>query len=208
MSPTPPTRLKASDVEPTFKTEQTDSDPEEIDPDDFLAADFDDDDDEDYEEVVKVVKKPVLTKNGKRRGRPPKNAALKQEPLDDLSALFASDGGECSKDLDKKRKKRKTRVKKESDSDDDSDYDDDGDKRKSGGKRSRDERLFSYISEFVCYLCPERIEFDRFHHANLHYKDLHGEPAYLKCPKCDRKCFTPGGFVNHMETHEDPEKNK
>lgn len=211
-SSSPVTRIKTGgdDSAAPLKTEQADSDAEEIDPDDFLAADFDDDDDdEDYVEKIKEVKKPVLTKNGKRRGRPPKNAtALKQEPLDDLAGLFASDGGECSKDQTRKRKIKRKVKKESSDSDDDSDYDNDGDRRKSGGKRSRDERLFAYISEFVCYLCPERIEFDRFHHANLHYKELHGEPAYLKCSKCDRKCFTPGGFVNHMETHEDPEKNK
>ncbi|XP_055614232.1 zinc finger protein ZFP2-like, partial [Uranotaenia lowii] len=155
--------------------------------------DYDDDDDDDY--VIKPDKtEPIIEtqKVPKRRGRPPKNA-VKPYPEDSETSIV------------KKRKYRKRKIK--SDSEDD-DSDDEVTPRKSTGRRSRDERLFAHITEFVCYLCPERVEFDRFHHANLHYKELHKEPAYLKCAKCDRKCYTPGGFINHMETHEDPEKNK
>lgn len=204
-----------------YKAEITDSEPEEIDADDtdFLAEggfDFDDDDDdEDYINDVKKIKKELLDmpKTGKRRGRPPKSAATKKEPdtEEGIDDTHASGNGDGSKEAEKKPKaKRRRKIKKES-SGEDSDSDagsNDGDRRKSGGKRTRDERLFAHITEFVCYLCPDRVEFERFHHANLHYREFHQEPAYLKCNKCDRKCFTPGGFINHMETHDDPDKNK
>ncbi|XP_055644769.1 zinc finger protein 708-like [Toxorhynchites rutilus septentrionalis] len=187
------------------------------DDNDFLAEDGpdyidddDDDDDDDNETDVKyaTVKQTETPKTSKRRGRPPKNAASKK---DSETEIDASEYGQCSKDGERKHKsKRRKRFKKESsdessESDSGSNY---GDRRKSCGKRTRDERLFSYISEFICYICPERVEFERFHHANLHYREVHQEPAYLKCTKCDRKCFSPGGFINHMETHDDPEKNK
>ncbi|KFB36177.1 AGAP003566-PA-like protein [Anopheles sinensis] len=77
-----------------------------------------------------------------------------------------------------------------------------------GSRQMRDKRIFSYVDEFFCYYCPEKVLFERFHHANQHYKRVHDEPAFLRCPKCGKKCFTPGGFVSHMETHDDPEKNK
>ncbi|XP_065075817.1 zinc finger protein 93-like [Ochlerotatus camptorhynchus] len=202
----------------TYKAELSDSDPEEIDADDFLANDGfdfdDDDDDEDYVETVKETKAKELAETPKivkRRGRPPKHSALKKEPDTEVEIdKNASDIGETSKVLEKKgkRKKRKKITRESSDESSNSDASDDVDKRKLGGRRARDERLFKYIEEFVCYLCPDRIEFDRFHHANMHYKELHNEPAYLKCMKCERKCFTPGGFINHMETHDDPDKNK
>ncbi|XP_053679355.1 zinc finger protein 83-like [Anopheles nili] len=72
----------------------------------------------------------------------------------------------------------------------------------------RDERLFKYVDEFSCSYCIEKVTFQRFVEANHHYKIIHNEPGFLKCPKCDKKCFTPGMFISHMETHEDPEKNK
>lgn len=201
----------------TYKAELSDSDPEEIDADDFLANDgfdFDDDDDDDYVETAKETKAKEIAetpKIAKRRGRPPKNATLKKEPdTEEEIDKHVSDNGETSKVLEKKRKtrKRKKLAKDSSEESSDSDASDDVEKRRLGGRRARDERLFKYIDEFVCYLCPDRVEFDRFHHANMHYKELHNEPAYLKCAKCERKCYTPGGFINHMETHDDPDKNK
>lgn len=213
-------RLKRTSSTPVaYKAEVTDSEPEAIDADDtdFLGdfgLDFDDDNDIDYsaEEKSIKVKKSTETKTGKRRGRPPKNATIKKEPSTENDSSNAEDNGEPSYESyeEKPKVRRRRRIKRKRDSDDDgSDKDDSSfDRRKLGGKRPRDEKLFSYIEEFVCYLCPERVEFDRFHHANLHYKEFHNEPAYLKCTKCDRKCYTPGGFINHMETHEDPEKNK
>ncbi|XP_055550578.1 zinc finger protein 678-like [Wyeomyia smithii] len=193
-----------------YKAEITESDAEDIDGDCF-ADDFDDDNDLDYKTEPKEgkLKAVEIPKIKKRRGRPPKAIAVKKET--DLDTSNETEQGESSKDSElrhkvKKRrkfKKRLTRNKYDSDT-----GSNDGDRSRIGSKRARDERLFKYIEEFVCHLCPERVEFDRFHHANLHYREFHQEPAYLKCTKCDRKCFTPGGFINHMETHDDPDKNK
>lgn len=170
----------------------------------------------DYVQEIKETKpKEIIVeppKTGKRRGRPPKNASLKKEPGSDGEDLDkTAESSRVSEKKSPKKRGRKRLVKDSSDESSDSDSGSDAevtDRRKLGGRRPRDERLFRYIEEFVCYLCPERVEFDRFHHANMHYKELHGEPAYLKCSKCDKKCFTPGGFINHMETHDDPDKNK
>ncbi|XP_058821510.1 zinc finger protein 678-like isoform X2 [Topomyia yanbarensis] len=205
------TRPKRSISTPvTYKAENTTSDQDEYDAD--LADDgfdFDDDNDADYMEDVKDVKAKIveIPKTAKRRGRPPKNTSIKKEI--DLDA--SNDNlGECSKEsLGRQKARKKKKARKESSRDNyDSDAASNEVDRRTSGRRARDERLFALITEFVCYLCPERIEFDRFHHANLHYREFHNEPAYLKCSKCDRKCFTPGGFINHMETHDDPEKNK
>ncbi|XP_053679343.1 zinc finger protein 43-like [Anopheles nili] len=73
--------------------------------------------------------------------------------------------------------------------------------------KARD-KIFEYIDEFACNYCVEKVTFHRFIEADRHYKLVHNEPGFLKCPKCDKKCFNPGMFVSHMETHEDPEKNK
>lgn len=216
-------RPKRSASTPTtkYKVEVSDSDPE--DADDFMANDdfeCDDADDDDFLAKIEEKKPKDLSaekpKTGKRRGRPPKNALPKKENVSDGEEMdkTMSDKGETSKMSDKKGRKKRgrkrfTRGSSEESSDSDSGSDlEVTDRRKLGGRRAKDERLFKYIQEFVCYLCPDRVEFDRFHHANMHYKELHGEPAYLKCSKCDKKCFTPGGFINHMETHDDPDKNK
>ncbi|XP_053668506.1 zinc finger protein 667-like [Anopheles marshallii] len=73
---------------------------------------------------------------------------------------------------------------------------------------ARDNKIFQYVDEFACYLCTEKVTFKRFADAHLHYRVEHNQPPFLKCPKCDKKCHTPGMFVSHMETHDDPEKNK
>uniref|UniRef100_A0A4Y0BWH7 C2H2-type domain-containing protein n=1 Tax=Anopheles funestus TaxID=62324 RepID=A0A4Y0BWH7_ANOFN len=73
---------------------------------------------------------------------------------------------------------------------------------------ARDNKIFQYVDEFACYLCSEKVTFKRFADAHLHYRVEHNQPPFLKCPKCDKKCHTPGMFVSHMETHDDPEKNK
>uniref|UniRef100_A0A182M5Y9 C2H2-type domain-containing protein n=1 Tax=Anopheles culicifacies TaxID=139723 RepID=A0A182M5Y9_9DIPT len=73
---------------------------------------------------------------------------------------------------------------------------------------ARDNKIFQYVEEFACYLCSEKVTFKRFADAHLHYRVEHNQPPFLKCPKCDKKCHTPGMFVSHMETHDDPEKNK
>ncbi|XP_055603486.1 transcription factor grauzone-like [Uranotaenia lowii] len=77
--------------------------------------------------------------------------------------------------------------------------------RKIRSARKRDEKLFKFIDEFICYVCPERVEFNRFYHATIHYKDYHKEPAYIKCQKCDKRCYSPGNFISHMASHSDPD---
>uniref|UniRef100_A0A182QD23 C2H2-type domain-containing protein n=1 Tax=Anopheles farauti TaxID=69004 RepID=A0A182QD23_9DIPT len=151
---------------------------------------------------------PVPVKRG--RGRPPK---IKTEgtikPIPAKKQIPARRG----------RRRKVSITSSESDLDFESDletledkyrkYSKGGQTKKSPGTREmRDKRIFSYVSEFICYHCPEKITFERFHHANQHYKQVHNEPAFLRCPKCSKKCFTPGGFVSHMETHEDPDRNK
>ncbi|XP_055635967.1 zinc finger protein ZFP2-like isoform X2 [Toxorhynchites rutilus septentrionalis] len=174
------------------------------------GPDYNDDDDDNNDTDVKyaTVKKTEMAKTGKRLGRPPRNTTTKK---DSETKINASEYSQCSKDGEEKHETKKRRRFKKESSDESSESDtvsNCGDQRKSSGKRTRDERLFSYISEFICHICPERVEFERFHHANQHYHEVHQEPAYLKCTKCDRKCFSSGGFINHMETHDDPEKNK
>ncbi|XP_050068736.1 zinc finger protein 28 homolog [Anopheles maculipalpis] len=140
------------------------------------------------------------------RGRPPKRsleATIKSEPVDGT-------GGPI---IDKaKRKSLRARAPKyESDSDQDySDYGDSHTKKKSKKRmrNDRDERIFKYVQEFCCHYCVEHVSFKRFIDADRHYKLVHNEPGFLKCTKCEKKCYTPGMFVSHMETHEDPEKNK
>ncbi|XP_058129550.1 zinc finger protein 37-like [Anopheles ziemanni] len=149
------------------------------------------------------------------RGRPPKRK------LDEHGARQPS----ASYGASLKVRKRRARKRMDSISSSDSELDDGSDfERKEwkklrakskkdrgkplGSRQMRDKRIFSYVDEFFCYYCPEKVLFERFHHANQHYKRVHDEPAFLRCPKCGKKCFTPGGFVSHMETHDDPEKNK
>ncbi|XP_049534062.1 zinc finger protein 28-like [Anopheles darlingi] len=146
----------------------------------------------------------------RKRGRPPK-----RKPEDSTY-----EPGPSRADLKRQSTTRGKRTRKstnsatysESDSDMISDPDDSprsrARKKKIGNRRALDQKIFSYIDEFFCYYCPDKVLFERFHHANLHYKELHNEPAFLRCPKCGKKCFTPGGFLSHMETHDDPEKNK
>uniref|UniRef100_A0AAG5CVN9 C2H2-type domain-containing protein n=1 Tax=Anopheles atroparvus TaxID=41427 RepID=A0AAG5CVN9_ANOAO len=150
------------------------------------------------------------------RGRPPKQR-LNEGPL------------VASLSVPKRGRRRRTRKSINAISSSDSELDDESDsgdavegrewkklgaksrkgkKKPLGSRQLRDKRIFSYVDEFFCYYCPEKILFERFHHANQHYKQVHDEPAFLRCPKCGKKCFTPGGFVSHMETHDDPEKNK
>lgn len=76
----------------------------------------------------------------------------------------------------------------------------------SRAKRKKDTKLFEHIDEFICYLCPERVEFERFYHATVHYKKHHKEPAYIKCKICDKRCYTPGNFISHVAVHTDPDK--
>lgn len=76
----------------------------------------------------------------------------------------------------------------------------------SRAKRKKDTKLFEHIDEFICYLCPERVEFERFYHATVHYKKYHKEPAYIKCKICDKRCYTPGNFISHVAVHSDPDK--
>ncbi|EAL40589.3 AGAP003562-PA [Anopheles gambiae str. PEST] len=73
---------------------------------------------------------------------------------------------------------------------------------------ARDNKIFQYVDEFACHVCEEKVTFKRFAEAHLHYRVEHNQPPYLKCPRCEKKCHTPGMFVSHMETHDDPEKNK
>ncbi|XP_055644770.1 transcription factor grauzone-like [Toxorhynchites rutilus septentrionalis] len=73
-------------------------------------------------------------------------------------------------------------------------------------KRKRDTKLFEHIDEFVCYICPDRVEFDRFYHATVHYKEFHKEPAYIKCKSCGKRCYTPGNLISHVAVHTDPDK--
>ncbi|XP_062716753.1 zinc finger protein 708-like [Aedes albopictus] len=73
-------------------------------------------------------------------------------------------------------------------------------------KRKKDSKLFEHIDEFICYVCPERVEFERFYHATMHYKEHHKEPAYIKCKVCDKRCYTPGNFISHVAVHTDPDK--
>uniref|UniRef100_A0A182TBT3 C2H2-type domain-containing protein n=1 Tax=Anopheles maculatus TaxID=74869 RepID=A0A182TBT3_9DIPT len=73
---------------------------------------------------------------------------------------------------------------------------------------ARDNKIFQYVDEFACYFCSEKVTFKRFADAHMHYRVEHNQPPFLKCPRCDKKCHTPGMFVSHMETHDDPEKNK
>ncbi|XP_053681098.1 zinc finger protein 492-like [Anopheles nili] len=150
------------------------------------------------------------------RGRPPKiKSERKSSPL--------AGSSETKKQHKRARKRMISFSSSESDADYLDDYDEQYDskewkkyrkddrrssKRSPGSRLLRDKRIFSYVDEFICYYCPEKILFERFHHANQHYKQVHNEPAFLRCPKCGKKCFTPGGFVSHMETHEDPERNK
>ncbi|XP_055550581.1 zinc finger protein 83-like [Wyeomyia smithii] len=75
-------------------------------------------------------------------------------------------------------------------------------------KRKKDPRLFEHIKEFICYHCPEKIEFDRFYHATLHYREFHKEPAYIKCRICDKRCYSPGSLISHMEVHKNPDVYK
>ncbi|XP_035782424.1 zinc finger protein 43-like [Anopheles albimanus] len=145
----------------------------------------------------------------RKRGRPPK-----QDPGDSLEGPGPSRADSLRKTSAGRGKKSQKSVSKFSD--DDSDIVSDSDdtprsrarKKQIGNRRALDQKIFSYIDEFFCYYCPDKVLFERFHHANLHYKELHNEPAFLRCPKCGKKCFTPGGFLSHMETHDDPEKNK
>lgn len=73
-------------------------------------------------------------------------------------------------------------------------------------KRKKDTKLFEHIDEFICYICPDRVEFERFYHATVHYKKHHKEPAYIKCKMCDKRCYTPGNFISHVAVHTDPDK--
>ncbi|XP_052866312.1 zinc finger protein 85-like [Anopheles cruzii] len=152
---------------------------------------------------------PVPPKRG--RGRPPK-----RRPDENVPSTSNTDR---PKQLDHRakgkrgRKRMKSIASSDSDTEYGSDYEDtmkvNKNKKKPQCKRqARDAKIFSYIDEFFCYYCPDKVLFQRFHHANLHYKELHDEPAFLRCPRCGKKCFTPGGFLSHMETHEDPDKNK
>uniref|UniRef100_A0A182VQ38 Uncharacterized protein n=1 Tax=Anopheles minimus TaxID=112268 RepID=A0A182VQ38_9DIPT len=181
---------------------------------DYLEPDNDDSEVVNYDnQDVKPdvnVKKESLTPVKRGRGRPPK---IKTEAV-------------VSKPEPRKLRQR-GRKKKQSVSSNDSELESDFDelidsedwKKYSGapkrkrsknplGYRQLQEKMFTYVDEFTCFYCPEKVVFERFHHANLHFKKVHNEPAFLRCPKCGRKCFTPGGFVSHMETHEDPERNK
>ncbi|XP_050087552.1 zinc finger protein 43-like [Anopheles aquasalis] len=146
----------------------------------------------------------------RKRGRPPK-----RKPEDSLEEPGPSRGDSTRKSGRVKNRRKSTKsISQFSDSDSDilSDPDDSPRSRarnkKIGNRKALDQKIFSYIDEFFCYYCPDKVLFERFHHANLHYKELHNEPAFLRCPKCGKKCFTPGGFLSHMETHDDPEKNK
>ncbi|XP_562406.5 zinc finger protein 90 [Anopheles gambiae] len=185
---------------------------------DYLEEDNDDSEVINYDSPSKAKQEPGTKKEPaseptsppkRGRGRPPKakpEIEIKPEPKSKLR---------------RRGRKRKVSVSS-SDSELESDFDDfiDGEDwkkyrntskdkgRRSLGFRQLQEKIFSYVDEFICYYCPEKIVFERFHHANLHYKKVHNEPAFLRCPKCGKKCFTPGGFVSHMETHEDPERNK
>ncbi|XP_058447741.1 zinc finger protein 43-like isoform X2 [Malaya genurostris] len=89
-----------------------------------------------------------------------------------------------------------------------SESDDESILRSTRAKRKRDQKLFKHIDEFVCYICPERIEFDRFYHATLHYKKIHKEPAYVKCKVCDKRCYSPGSLISHIEVHNNPDVYK
>ncbi|XP_055644772.1 zinc finger protein 708-like isoform X2 [Toxorhynchites rutilus septentrionalis] len=73
-------------------------------------------------------------------------------------------------------------------------------------KRKKDTKLFEHIDEFICYICPNRVEFDRFYHATVHYKEFHKEPAYVKCKLCGKRCYTPGSLISHVAVHTDPDK--
>lgn len=86
------------------------------------------------------------------------------------------------------------------------DSDEEASVKQTRAKRKKDAKLFEHIDEFICYLCPERVEFDRFYHATVHYKKFHKEPAYIKCKECGKRCYTPGNLISHVAVHSDPDK--
>uniref|UniRef100_A0A182T196 C2H2-type domain-containing protein n=1 Tax=Anopheles maculatus TaxID=74869 RepID=A0A182T196_9DIPT len=185
-----------------------DADYLEEDPDDSEVINYDAQNIKQETNIKTEAAAPPTVPPKRGRGRPPKvksEVTVKHEP----------------RKLRQRGRKRKPSITS-SESELESDFDDlidsedwkkyrnssKGKARKALGFRQLQEKIFSYVDEFICYYCPEKVVFERFHHANLHYKKVHNEPAFLRCPKCGRKCFTPGGFVSHMETHEDPERNK
>ncbi|EAT48499.1 AAEL000439-PA [Aedes aegypti] len=123
-----------------------------------------------------------------------------------FSASDESDDDENHIELNSTLKDLKTHSFSESENDTKAE---DGDTKNSKGrraKRKKDSKLFEHIDEFICYVCPERVEFERFYHATMHYKEHHKEPAYIKCKVCDKRCYTPGNFISHVAVHTDPDK--
>uniref|UniRef100_A0A182QL75 C2H2-type domain-containing protein n=1 Tax=Anopheles farauti TaxID=69004 RepID=A0A182QL75_9DIPT len=139
------------------------------------------------------------------RGRPPK---IKSE--NGFQTVSATK-------LSAVRKRKSTLVRRDRSSsssaqDDDPDFDGMRVKKKTSEQKKvrndRDERIFQHVTDFSCEYCVDKVFFKRFIDADRHYKLVHNEPGFLKCPKCDKKCHTTGMFLSHMETHEDPDKNK
>uniref|UniRef100_A0A182TA55 C2H2-type domain-containing protein n=1 Tax=Anopheles maculatus TaxID=74869 RepID=A0A182TA55_9DIPT len=137
------------------------------------------------------------------RGRPPKRA---------LEATVDGKQSETGPVINKAKRStiRAGKPKYECESDLESDDKDSLAPEKPGRRvrNDRDERIFKYVQEFCCHYCVEHVSFKRFIDADRHYKLVHNEPGFLKCTKCEKKCYTPGMFVSHMETHENPDKNK
>uniref|UniRef100_A0A182PH55 Transcription factor grauzone n=1 Tax=Anopheles epiroticus TaxID=199890 RepID=A0A182PH55_9DIPT len=174
------------------------------------------------EEPQAIIHTPVPAINEpikRRRGRPPKNS-FAADPIQSIAAVHANGKIKIEKDSQSPSEEQHTKASRkvirgqklneesENELDNESDYEVRKQRPVKREKSDRDERIFKYVDEFCCHYCVENVSFKRFIDADRHYKLVHNEPGFLKCTKCDKKCFTPGMFVSHMETHEDPEKNK
>lgn len=135
------------------------------------------------------------------------NAQIEYKAESPSSEEDASDRSECKEAVKIEGSERKRKHSTSNDEEiEDSNSDEEVAPKSERAKRKKDPKLFAHIEEFICYLCPERVEFDRFYHATVHYKKFHNEPAYIKCKICDKRCYTPGNFISHLEVHEDPDK--
>uniref|UniRef100_A0A182PS07 C2H2-type domain-containing protein n=2 Tax=Anopheles epiroticus TaxID=199890 RepID=A0A182PS07_9DIPT len=168
-------------------------------------------DDEQKGEEPQIVIHTSVTGTGasikRRRERPPKKS-FATDSVQDIAAEHSNNEVKNEIVSDYQPSAEESTIESESELDNDSDYEVQRQPPVKRKKSGRDERIFKYVDEFCCHYCVENVPFKRFYDADRHYKLVHSEPGFLKCPKCDKKCFTAGMFVSHMETHEDPEKNK
>ncbi|XP_039448831.1 transcription factor grauzone-like [Culex pipiens pallens] len=167
-------------------------------------------------EETKATRRSTRIRKGKDSGKEAivplrftrrSNAQIEYKAESPSSEEDASDRSECKEAVKIEGSERKRKHSTSNDEEiEDSNSDEEVAPKSERAKRKKDPKLFAHIEEFICYLCPERVEFDRFYHATVHYKKLHNEPAYIKCKICDKRCYTPGNFISHLEVHEDPDK--